>query len=98
MTAVSDLFRGMLRGTETMALDALAHIVMVCYLLANRLGHGFARLDQKLESRLHAHLQAGHELEQWFGDFSGLLRHLRGARKEPQHHGTSPAGGESRSI
>lgn len=84
LSAVGDLFRGMLRGAEDVMLDSLAHIVLASYLLARRLGFGFTRLDLKVEDHVQAHLRAGHEVEQWYGDLSALLRHLREGRRDRQ--------------
>lgn len=88
LAAVSDLFRGMLRGTEELVLDSLAHIVLACYLMARRLGFGYTRLDLKIEDQVRVHLRAGHEVERWYGDLSALLRHLRDSRKESRSDAT----------
>lgn len=92
VTAVGELFRGLLRGPQGIALDALSQIIMVCYLLAGRLGYGFSGLDQRVDARLQAHLQAGHDLEQWYGDISRLQRHLRAGRPG------EPGGGAGRPV
>lgn len=82
LAAVGDLFRGLLRGTHDLALDALAHIVLVCYVVARRLGYGYARLDLQVEEQVRAHLQAGHVVEQHHGDLTLLLSHFRTARRQ----------------
>lgn len=87
LSAVGDIFRAMLRGSEELVLDGLARAVLSCYLLARRLGYGFTRLDLRVEDQVRTHLQAGHEVERWYGDLSALSRHLRDNR-----HATRPSG------
>lgn len=82
---VSGLFKGLLRGTEDVILDSLAQIVISAYLLARRLGFGFMRLDLKIREQLRLNIEAGHEVEKWYGDLSAYLRHLGESRKEERH-------------
>ncbi|BDG61845.1 MazG-like family protein [Caldinitratiruptor microaerophilus] len=82
LAAVGDLFRGMLRGADDLVLDSLAHIVLVAYLLARRLGYSYTRLDLKVADQVRRHLDAGHEVERWYGDLSALSRHFRDSRRE----------------
>lgn len=68
------------RGRDEQACDALAGVVMLSYLLGRRLGIAPGRLDQRLLTRLHAHLADGHELESWYGDLSALVDHFEARR------------------
>ncbi len=72
------LLHALVKNNEDAALDSMATVVISTYLLARRLGYGFARLDNKISSRLQANLEQDHELEQWYGDISELLQHRRG--------------------
>lgn len=73
---VSSLFKALLKNSEEAILDALAKVVIACYLLGKRLGIGFSRLDMKIESNVTANIAKAHEIEQWYGDFSALRRYL----------------------
>lgn len=75
--AVTLLFRGILKGSEERILEALAQAVLALYLLARRLGIGFARLDAKVRSMVHQSIIEEHELEKWYGDLSALEGHLQ---------------------
>ncbi|MCL6614323.1 MAG: MazG-like family protein [Firmicutes bacterium] len=75
------LLRALVKDNEEAALDSLAAVVISSYLLAKRLGYGLARLDGVIRSRLQSGLEHEHELEQWYGDISELLRHLYGRRE-----------------
>jgi len=72
------LLRALVKNNEEVALDSLAAVAISTYLLARRLGYGFARLDGKIRARLQSSLAQDHELEQWYGDISELLQHARG--------------------
>lgn len=72
------LLHALVKNNEEGAVDSLAAVVISTYLLSRRLGYGFPRLDSKVRARLQASLEQEHELEQWYGDISEYLQHLRG--------------------
>ncbi|OPY58698.1 MAG: MazG-like family protein [Pelotomaculum sp. PtaU1.Bin035] len=76
ITTISALFKSMLRGSEELILDALASLVITCYILGRRLGINFSRLDLKVEVKLRQSIDEGHEVERWYGDISTLLNYL----------------------
>jgi len=76
VTSLSVLYKGMLRGSEEYLQDALAGLIITCYVLARRLGFSFSKLELKMETRLRQGIQEDHELERWYGDLSALLGHL----------------------
>lgn len=76
ITSVSALFKSMLRGNEELLLDALASLVITCYVLGRRLGINFSRLDLKVEAKLRKGIDEDHEVEKWHGDLSTLLNYL----------------------
>lgn len=80
LAAVTALYKAMVQGSEDLMLDSLAGLVVTAYLLGRRLGFGFSRLDFKVEAKLKQGVDAGHEMEEWFGDLSSLLRY-RSERK-----------------
>jgi len=71
------LLRSLLAGREEDILDAMASLIVVVYVMANRLGLGFARLDTKVEQHLLANVRNQHQLETWYGDLSALRTHRR---------------------
>jgi len=76
LTSVSALFKSMLRGGEEHVQDALASLMITCYVLGRRLGISFSRLELKMESKLRQSIGEDHELEKWYSDLSALLGHL----------------------
>lgn len=76
LTSLSALFKGMLRSGEEQLVDALASLVITCYILGRRLGVSFSRLDLNIESTLHKNIDNDHELEKWYNDLSLLLTYL----------------------
>ncbi|NLV91419.1 MAG: hypothetical protein GX030_03365 [Firmicutes bacterium] len=75
VSGTGELMRGLVRGAEDKILDSLAGIVVTAYILAERLGIGFATLDAKIASKVKANIEQSHEIEEWFGDFSALARY-----------------------
>jgi hypothetical protein len=76
ITSVSALFQSMLKGSEELLLDALASLLIICYVLGRRLGLNFPRLDLRVEARLRQGIEEDHELERWYGDLSALLSYM----------------------
>lgn len=76
ITSVSALFQSMLKGSEDLLLDALASLLIICYVLGRRLGLNFHRLDLRVEARLRQGIEEDHELERWYGDLSALLSYM----------------------
>lgn len=75
MASTSSLFKAMLRGSEERLLDALASMVLTCYILGRRLGISFSRLDLRIEAKLRQGIDDGHEVEKWYNDLSSLLNY-----------------------
>lgn len=75
---VSALFKAMLKNHEEAITDSLANIVVACYLLGKRMGITFSRLDIKIENKVAVNITKGHEIEQWYGDFTALSNYLEG--------------------
>ncbi|HEX6988354.1 MAG TPA: MazG-like family protein [Bacillota bacterium] len=78
--SAAQAMRAMARGEEDATLDALASGVLVCYLLARRMGASYARLDNQVLARLEDGIAQGHEIEQWYGDLTQLAAHMRRRR------------------
>ncbi len=76
ITSMSALFKSMLRNSEDLVLDALASLLITCYVLGRRLGVNFTRLDLRVEAKLRQGIDEEHEVEKWYGDLSTLLNYL----------------------
>lgn len=85
LTDIAGLFKQLVNGVKDDALDALAetisNLIIVCYLLAKRLGINFQTIDLKMENKLKLGIIEGHELEKWYGDLSELSKHLDSSRE-----------------
>ncbi|ASS73602.1 hypothetical protein CIG75_00495 [Tumebacillus algifaecis] len=77
---VSGLFRGFLKGTESVLLDHLANIVVLTYMLARRCGIDFHELERKVVEKVDQGIETGHQSESWYGDLSGLKEHIKRRR------------------
>ncbi len=71
-----DLFRALINGPEDRVIDALSGILITTYTLGLRLGISPPRLEDRAIQRLNRSLTEDHELEEWFGDLSRLVRYL----------------------
>jgi len=68
--------RALLMAKDEIVMQALANIMLSCYLLGKRLGVSFSRLEAAVQTRSVAAMEDGHELEQWYNDLSSLSEHL----------------------
>lgn len=73
---VSALFKAMAKNSGEAIEDALASAVVTVYVLARRLGISFAQLDVRVESKIRNAIRDKHEVEDWYGDLTALLRYL----------------------
>ncbi|MDI7246454.1 MAG: MazG-like family protein [Bacillota bacterium] len=76
VASISSLFKAMLKTNDEACADALANLVIGCYLLGKRLGLPHPALDAKIKEKIKANIEQNHEIETWYGDFSALKRHL----------------------
>lgn len=70
------LFKALIKNGEDAIIDALAAIVIGCYLFGRRLGMGFGKIENRIRQKVKTEIGTEHELEQWYGDFTALLHHL----------------------
>lgn len=82
LDAVSRLFRASIQGREESIVESLGTVLLATYLLAPRLGINYTRLDLQLEGLVRHHLEKRHEIEEWYGDLTNLLKYLEHRRKE----------------
>ena len=81
VSTVASLFRAMLKTSEDSVIDALAQIIITCYLIGKRLGVSFSRIDMKIENKIKANIERNHEIEKWYGDLSALSHYYRDNKK-----------------
>ena len=77
--SVGDVFDLIFKGVKPLdeALqDTLANIIMITYLLANRLGISFSEIDYKIKEKIRIGIDQNHSVESWYGDFSNLKKHM----------------------
>ena len=81
VTNVASLFKAMMRNSQEAIEEALAGMIITVYVMARRLGVSFAQLDIRVESKVKKAIREKHELEDWYGDLTALLRYS-GDKKE----------------
>jgi hypothetical protein len=83
ITGVAEIYRFMLNGaraSQEAVADALASIILACYLLGKRLGIHYAIVDQKMESKIRLGIVEEHEIEKDYGDLSSLGSYIKNNR------------------
>lgn len=78
--SVGDLYKALAESGAARGKDALAAVVMLCYVLGRRLGIEFSALDEAVARKVEALSTDASELETRFGDYSNLTRYLRDKR------------------
>jgi hypothetical protein len=77
---MAHLFKGIWEGSQHKITDALASMIVCCYILGRRLGVSFRSLDELIMEKLNRHKIDGHQLEDWYQDISVLEEHMRNKR------------------
>lgn len=76
--SLGEVMRAMAGGVRASMADALARMVISCYVLGRHLGIGYEALDEAVGRRLDEPLGAkAQELEDRCGDYRALRRHIR---------------------
>ena len=70
------LFKSLLQKGDEKTGDALAGIIISCYLLGQRAGVDFARIDAGIRNKLNNSLENSSGLEQWDADLKELRNYL----------------------
>jgi hypothetical protein len=79
--AVSDLFKSLLKAGSETKNDALASIVIITYLLGQRIGVSFAHLDHTIKEKLHTSIKDTQEIHLWYSDLSDLSYYLENKKR-----------------
>lgn len=77
--SVGDVFDLIFKGVKPVdqsLQDTLANIIMMSYLLGKRLGINFNEIDYKIKEKIKIGIDENHSVENWYGDFSNLKKHL----------------------
>lgn len=74
--------RALQSAKDELVLQALANIMLSCYLMARRIGASFSRLELEVQKRTKQAQIDNHELEQWYNDLSNLAEHLEVRKKK----------------
>jgi hypothetical protein len=80
---VARLFQALYDSPEKSIQEALSHIIVYCYLLANRVGISFSRLDQGINEKARVFLQEKDMQERGIphDDLLKFLRYREGLKK-----------------
>lgn len=83
LESVSQLFRAFLQSQEELIMESLARLQLTAYLLGQRVGLNFARVDAHLETLVRRYIQEKYEIEEWYGELSNLQQYLESRKKGP---------------
>jgi len=61
---VAQLFRALFNGPEKLILDALSNLILYSYLLGNRVGISFHRLDHSINDKARLFLKREQEVQE----------------------------------
>ncbi|HZJ84829.1 MAG TPA: MazG-like family protein [Syntrophomonadaceae bacterium] len=81
LDGVALLFKSLLRASTETVGDILASIIMITYVLGKRLGLSFEAIDTKIKNKLNKQINEEHELEEWYGDLTNLLRYFESSKR-----------------
>ena len=81
VSSVAALLKAMVKGSEELILDCITGIIITTYILGNRVGIPFSRIDLSVKTRLRDDALKDHEVEKWFGDISNLRYYMEDNRR-----------------
>ncbi len=86
LTDISNLFKVLVNGAKEEVHDSIAetlsNIIIICYILGQRLGVSFNAIEMKMENKIKLGLLDNHEVEKYYGDLSELSNHIRYSRNK----------------
>lgn len=78
LLAISQLYSAMsdehCDDLRQVALDTLSDSIIICYLLAKRIGIDFSIIERQVLAKIRLGLLQEHDAEKYFGDLSALYR------------------------
>lgn len=89
LTDIANLFKvlvsGMKQEMHEAVSETLSNIILICYILGNRLGISYNAIEIKIENKIKLGIIEKHNVEEYYGDLSSLSKHLgisRNKRRE----------------
>jgi len=79
--AVAELFKSLLMKSSDAVCDALATLIILAYILGQKVGVGFAAVDAKIKNKLHLSLENSLGGEEWQDNLSELLGYLEKTKR-----------------
>ncbi|HNX28183.1 MAG TPA: MazG-like family protein [Syntrophomonadaceae bacterium] len=70
------LLKSLLKKGDDRTGDALAAIIIICYLLGRRVGVNFTMVDARIKNKLNNSFDNAADLEQWNADLTELQNYL----------------------
>lgn len=74
--SVSALFKSLLRAGSDATGDALAAIIINCYVLGRRVGVNYQIIDMRIMHKINSSINDAREVEQMYGDLTELKNYL----------------------
>lgn len=74
--AVGGLFKALIRADHADTSAALANIIMITYILGDKLGIDYNTVDMLAKNQLHNSMEDADEKDQWYGDMKRLMQYL----------------------
>ncbi len=81
LDGVARLFKALLRSGSEPISDALASIIIICYLLARRVGINFLALDMKIKSKLQVSIDETPPEDEWSNNLNELKFYLEKVKR-----------------
>lgn len=79
--SVAELFKALLKNGHETVSDALASIIVICYLLGQRVGVSFLSVDVKMKEKLRISIDNSPDVGNWQKELSGLLVYLEKSKR-----------------
>lgn len=79
--AVGLLMKKAIAGDHAGMSDSMAAIVIITYLLGNKLGIDYHTIDLTVHNKLYSGLKDTNESDQWFMDMRNLLYYLQAKKR-----------------
>lgn len=79
--SVAELFKSLLLKSSDAVCDALSTIIILAYILGQKVGVSFAAVDTKIKNKLNISLDDSLGGEDWLGNLSELLGYLEKTKR-----------------
>jgi len=79
--SVAALFKALLEKGNEAVLDALAAIIIICYLIGQRAGFSFLLVDNRIKEKLRISINNAIEEDSWKKELSNLAIYLQKSKR-----------------